>query len=115
MDNFNFKQFLVENKLGAYSKADQLSERQLETGLYVVGNTQTDNMKIGQTVEDAGYHAEWNAREGYWFFPEQPEHYDSLEADLEAEFGERGISARFEGVDGGTKNDYFDLRRKSDY
>lgn len=115
MDNFNFKQFLMENKLGAYGKAHRLNERQSETGLYVIGRTQQDNMKIGQMIEDAGYHAEWNAREGYWFFPEQPEYYDSLEADLEAELAQRDISARFEGVHNDTKNDYFDLRRKSDY
>lgn len=86
-----------------------------ETGLYVIGRTPKDNTEIGQMIEDTGLYAEWNARDGYWFFPEEPEHYDQLEADIEAELGQRGINARFEGIHTDTKNDYFNLKRKADY
>lgn len=116
-DNFDFKKFLTENKLGAYSKAGKLQEgyNDQETGLYVIGSTPEDNAEIGKMIEDTGLHAEWNGRDKYWFFPEDPEHYDQLEADIEVELGQRGINARFEGIHNTTKNDYFNLRRQSDY
>lgn len=66
------------------------------SGLVVVGRTQLDNAKIGVFVENSGYHAQWNAREGYWFFPESEENFNMLELDLDSEFGLRDIDARFE-------------------
>lgn len=69
-----------------------------ETGLIVVGRTPVDNSKIGEMIEDQELYAEWNAREGYWFFPEEIDLYDSLEKDLEKHFSDYGINARFEGI-----------------
>jgi hypothetical protein len=71
-----------------------------ERGLMVIGSTQQDNYAIGKLVRsgDFPFHAEWNAREGYWLFPEDEETYDKLEADLDSIFAEKGINARFEGI-----------------
>jgi hypothetical protein len=66
------------------------------TGLIVVGRTQIDNNEIADMVDETDYYGVWNAREGYWFFPESEETLDSLEMELEQEFSERGIDARFE-------------------
>ena len=72
-------------------------------GLYVTGRTREDNTKIGDLIDEKEYHAEWNAREGYWLFPEEEDLYDSLEKQLEEDFADYGINARFEGIfkDGG--------------
>lgn len=69
-----------------------------QSGLIVVGKTQLDNNAIADMLDNGGFHGEWNPREGYWFFPEGEETYDSLEAALEKEFNSRGIDARFEGI-----------------
>jgi hypothetical protein len=66
------------------------------TGLIVVGSTKIDNNAISDVVDETGYYATWNAQEGYWFFPEAEETLDALEMELDKEFGERGINARFE-------------------
>lgn len=68
-----------------------------DVGLIVVGSSQLDNVAIGKFVEQGPYHAEWNAREHYWFFPEAEETIDALEMELDKEFAARGINARFEG------------------
>jgi hypothetical protein len=48
-------------------------------------------------LEETDFYGIWNTREGYWFFPEAEETLDILEKELEQEFIQRGISARFEG------------------
>jgi hypothetical protein len=67
------------------------------SGLIVVGSTQLDNNAIGDMLEETDFYGIWNTREGYWFFPEAEETLDILEKELEQEFIQRGISARFEG------------------
>ena len=69
-----------------------------DTGIMVTGSTQLDNNKIGDLIDGLGLHAEWNAREGYWMFPERPDAYDALERLLEDEFAQHAINARFEGI-----------------
>lgn len=66
------------------------------TGLVVVGRTALDNNAIQDMLDDTNYYGVWNGREGYWFFKEQEENFDALEMDLEKEFAQRGINARFE-------------------
>jgi hypothetical protein len=69
-----------------------------DTGIMVTGSTQMDNNKIGDLIDGLGLHAEWNAREGYWMFPESPDAYDALERLLDDEFAQHGINARFESI-----------------
>ena len=80
-----------------------------KSGLQVIGMTREDNTKIGKMIEEQGLHAEFNAREGYWFFPEEEDLYDSLESELENQFEDYNIDARFEGIfkNGGGVDDDF--------
>jgi hypothetical protein len=81
---------LVKESLSAPSEFDG-------TGLIVVGRTQIDNNLISDMLDETGFDAVWNTREGYYFFPESEETIDSLEMELEKEFEQRDINARFEG------------------
>lgn len=69
-----------------------------ESGLMVIGRTQSDNTKIGEIVDENDFYAEWNSREGYWLFPEEVENYDDLEETLSDLFEREDINARFEGI-----------------
>lgn len=68
-----------------------------ETGLYVTPKSNADKQKIEKFLDTSDYYGEWD-REGYFFFPEKPSEYDSLEKELDKEFLKRKISARFEGI-----------------
>ena len=81
---------LVKESLSAPSDFDG-------TGLIVVGRTQIDNNLISDMLDETDFNGVWNTREGYYFFPESEETIDSLEMELEKEFEQRGINARFEG------------------
>jgi hypothetical protein len=81
---------LVKESLSAPSEFDG-------TGLIVVGKTQIDNNLISDMLDETDFNGVWNTREGYYFFPESEETIDALEMELEKEFGQRGINARFEG------------------
>jgi hypothetical protein len=65
-------------------------------GLVVKGRTPIDNNTIKDIIEDHQLIAYWNARKGYWFFPEEPETLDELEKDLSATFDTLGVTAKFE-------------------
>jgi hypothetical protein len=77
---------------------NSVKEAKSESGLMVFGKTNLDNNKIGDWLDDSDYTAEWNAREGYWLFPEEEDGYDALEAELEKAFTKARINARFEGI-----------------
>ena len=79
----------------AYKNGGGVDEKD---GLYVTGRTREDNTKIGEMIDAEGLYAEFNVREGYWFFPEKRDMYDDLEKLLENHFAEYGINARFEGI-----------------
>jgi hypothetical protein len=67
------------------------------SGLTVTGRTQIDNSKIKNVIEDSGFYGVWNAREGYWFFPESEENLDALEEDLSQLLDSLDINYRIEG------------------
>jgi nicotinamide mononucleotide adenylyltransferase len=70
-----------------------------ETGLNVIPSTPADFKKLEKWLNDSIYTAEVKieGKQGYFFFPEEKENYDSLEAELDKEFNKAKISARFEG------------------
>lgn len=100
------KQILSQQVLRMQKLAGIITESQVReygdsgdfdgTGLVVVGRTTLDNNAIQDMLDDTDYYGVWNGREGYWFFKEQEESFDALEMDLEKEFAQRGINARFE-------------------
>lgn len=71
----------------------------MKQGLMVFGKTQLDNNKIQKIIlDEEGYHAEFNVRDGYFFFEEQEDMYDDLERTLDELFAKYDINARFEGI-----------------
>jgi hypothetical protein len=77
----------------------EVNEKKQELGLYVTGRTSNDNTKIGKWLAMSDFHAEWNARDGYWLFPADDEsEYDELEKELDKAFAKNNIDARFEGI-----------------
>lgn len=82
-----------------YSKGKSARDARTDfdgTGLVVVGRTTLDNNAIQDMLDETDYYGVWNGREGYWFFKEEEENFDALEIELEKEFAQRGINARFE-------------------
>jgi len=92
-DFFNY----VDNNYSAKTESF-LYEESGESGLMVFGRSTIDNNKIQKWLDTSNYTAEWNAREGYWLFPEDEDSYDELEMELDKAFTRAGINARFEGV-----------------
>lgn len=96
----------LHEKLKKFFTGGPMNEEDLEqhpmggqkAGLRVSGRSMEDNTKIGQMVRDQGLRAQWNAREGYWFFPEDGDRYYALERELEDGFDEYGINASIEGI-----------------
>lgn len=87
-----------------YFRSHRLYEKELdeagnqESGLILKGRTTEDNTKIAEMIEDYELHAEWNAREGFWFFPEEEDLYDSLEKIIQDGLDEYDINGYIEGV-----------------
>jgi hypothetical protein len=88
----------LDNQLVRLKSLKESRAARENQGLMVTGSTQLDNNKIGDLLDGLGLHAEWSAQHGHWFFPEDEESYANLEALLDAEFGQHGINARFEGI-----------------
>ena len=98
MDTANSKGFGEESWSYYEESTNYMNEAKGESGLMVFGKTNLDNNKIGDWLDDSDYTAEWNAREGYWLFPEEEGNYDELEMELEKAFAKARINARFEGI-----------------
>jgi len=96
----------LHEKLKKFFVGGIVNERDLEqhpmggqkAGLRVSGRSMEDNTKIGQMVRDQGLQAQWNARDAYWFFPEDGDRYRAKEEELNDGFDEYGINADIEGV-----------------
>ena len=69
-----------------------------ETGLMVVPRTNADANKIQKWVDKSGMHGEWDAKEGYFLFPEEEDGFDELEMELTKELDKLGVNYRIEGV-----------------
>lgn len=75
-----------------------LRESKEETGLMIKGRTRSDNQKIDDILDDLDLYAEWDAKEGYFFLPEEEDMFDELEMMIQKEFDKRNVNAHFEGV-----------------
>ena len=97
----SYSNYIKNSKSSSWSPdlfESSMNERKSESGLMVFGRTPMDNTEIGKWLDKSDYHAEWNAREGYWLFPEDEDGYDELESELDKAFNKAGINARFEGI-----------------
>jgi len=96
----------LHEKLKKFFNGGIMNEEDLEqhpiggpkAGLTVTGRGVEDNTKIGQMIRDEGLRAQWNAREGYWFFPEDGDMLNTLERKLNDGFDEYGIDADIESI-----------------
>ena len=69
-----------------------------ETGLNVRPKDQIHANMLKDALENSGLYAEWNAREGYFFFPEEQDLYDQLEMEIQDLMDENNIRGYIEGV-----------------
>lgn len=74
-----------------------LNEAKEETGLMIKGRTRSDNQKIDDILDDLDLYAEWDAKEGYFFLPEEEDMFDELEMMIQKEFNKHNVNAYFEG------------------
>lgn len=75
-----------------------LNEKAPETGLMFIPKTQVGANKMNAALQGSGLSAEWNAREGYFLFPEEEENYDTLEDEIQKLADENEIDGRIEGI-----------------
>jgi len=87
----NLKESLNE---GFYSSPLDMDE----TGLNVRPKDQIHANMLKDALENSGLYAEWNAREGYFFFPEEQDLYDQLEMEIQDLMDENNIQGYIEGV-----------------
>ena len=76
----------------------KINEAKEETGLMIKGRTRSDNQKIDDILDDLDLYAEWDAKEGFFFLPEEEDMFDELEMMIQKEFDKRNVNAYFEGV-----------------
>jgi len=77
---------------GLPTKGDQ------ESGLMFVPRGSADATRMQEALSDSDLHAEWNAREGYFYFQEDVENYDALEAEIMRLADEHGVNGYVEGI-----------------
>jgi hypothetical protein len=86
-----------------------------ETGLMVVPRTNADANKIKQWVDKSGMYGEWNAREGYFLFPEEEDGFDELEAELTKELDGLGVNYHIEGIFESKKSNQMSIKKFESY
>ncbi len=79
---------------GFYSSPSDMDE----TGLNVIPRDQIHANKLKDALENSSLYAEWNASQGFFFFPEEQDLYDELEREIEMLMDENDIQASIEGV-----------------
>lgn len=68
-----------------------------ETGLRLTPRP-SDAKQINEIIEASVFYAEYNSVYGFYFFEEEEENYDSLEAELHKLFEGTNLNYRIEGV-----------------
>jgi hypothetical protein len=86
-----------------------------ETGLMVVPRTNADANKIQKWVNSSDMHGEWDAREGYFLFPEEEDGFDELEAELTKELDKLGVNYRIEGIFESKKSNQMSIKKFESY
>jgi hypothetical protein len=86
-----------------------------ETGLMVVPRTNADANKIKQWVNNSDMHGEWNAREGYFLFPEEEDGFDELETELTKELDGLGVNYHIEGIFESKKSNQMSIKKFESY
>ena len=70
----------------------------METGLQVTPKTREDARVINEAIANSDFYTEYNSEFGFYFFPEEEENYDELEAQIDDLFSGLNVNYRIEGV-----------------
>ena len=70
----------------------------MKTGLQVTPRTREDAIVINEAIANSDFYTEYNSEFGFFFFPEDEENYDELEAQIDELFGGLNVNYRIEGV-----------------
>ena len=70
----------------------------MKTGLQVTPTTKEDARVINEAIANSDFYTEYNSEFGFYFFPEEEENYDELEAQIDRLFGGLNVNYRIEGV-----------------
>ena len=99
-DIFNFKRLKSNIKIdeGFKDYLGYSDHTRSDSGLNVIPKDQIHANKLSDAIEDSGMYAEWNTREGYFFFPEEEDRYDQLEMEIQDLMDENNIQGYIEGV-----------------
>ena len=70
----------------------------METGLQVTPKTREDARVINEAIANSDLYTEYNSEFGFYFFPEDEDNYDELEAQIDDLFDGLNVNYRIEGV-----------------
>lgn len=70
----------------------------METGLQLTPSTREDAIVINEIIANSDFYAEYNSEFGFYLFPEEEEHYDELEEELNDLFKCLDVNYRIEGI-----------------
>ena len=70
----------------------------METGLQVTPKTREDAIVINEAIANSEFYTEYNSEFGFYFFPEDEDNYDELEAQIDDLFDGLNVNYRIEGV-----------------
>ena len=65
----------------------------MKTGLRVTPRTREDARVMNEAIANSDFYTEYNSVYGFYFFPEEEENYDELEAQIHNLFG--GLNADY--------------------
>jgi hypothetical protein len=68
------------------------------TGLNLIPKTSESARIINEAIENSDLYAEYNSNIGFFFFPEQEETYDVLEAEIDNLLAALDVQYRIEGI-----------------
>ncbi|MDD2260697.1 MAG: hypothetical protein PHC31_01100 [Clostridia bacterium] len=71
--------------------------KQFETGLFLTPAKESETA-IRSAIDVSEFYTEWNKEFGFFFFPEEIEYYDELEAQIDNLLGVLNVDYRIEGV-----------------
>lgn len=70
----------------------------METGLQLTPRTREDARVINEAIANSDFYAEYNSEFGFYFFLEEEENYDELEAQIDNLLSGLNVNYRIEGV-----------------
>lgn len=69
-----------------------------ETGLQLTPRTREDGRIINEAISNSDFYTEYNSEFGCYFFPEEEDLYDELEAQLDNLLAGLNVNYRIEGI-----------------